>query len=290
MLLELWDEFINKVRSFYRRRGYIEVSTPVLLNFPNLDSNIQPVLVDVMVRGEKRRKWLQTSPEYSMKKLLAKYKKNIFQIAKVFRNNEYGRLHRVEFHMLEWYKIGKDYRYLIEEIKKLLSELFRYTEFEEITVERAFEEYLEIPFSYDTEELKSNLSRVGIDFQEDEDWETLFYRAFIEVERKLGMEKPTFLIDFPAPLCALAKVKGKHAERFELFIKGIEIANGWTEETNMQEVKRRLSMEAEKRGLPVDEEFIFAHKNMPECAGCSIGIDRLFMLYVNAKSLEDIEL
>ncbi len=290
MLLEKWDEFINRIRSFFRRRGYLEVSTPVLLNFPNLDSNVESIPVKVRLKGDEKTFWLQTSPEYSMKKLLSRYKRDIFQIAKVFRDGELGRLHRIEFHMLEWYRVGADYTSLIEEIKELLRELFGFGDFEEIGVEEAFKKYLGAELPPEEEEFKRVLKDRGIHYEEDEDWETLFYRAFIEVERKLGFGRPTFLKDFPERLSALAKVKGSTAERFELFIRGVELANGWTEETDPKEVRRRLEAEARKRNLPVDEEFIRAHEEMPPCAGCSIGVDRLFMLWLGKDSLEDVEL
>ncbi len=287
-MLYLWNTFLKQIRNFFYEKGYLEVSTPILLDFPNLDPNVEPIEVYVKEKGEKKKKWLRTSPEYSMKKLLAKYKTDIFQLGKVFRNDEYGRLHRTEFHMLEWYAVGCDYRYLIEEIKQLLNRLFGFTEFEVISVEEAFKRHFGESLPKEQEELKDFLKRYNINYEKNEDWETLFYRAFIEVERKLGWEKPTFLIDFPKELSALAKIRNNYAERLELFIKGIELANGWTEETNPEEVRRRLEKEAQKRNLPVDEEFIEIHKELPECAGCSIGIDRLFMLYVGANSLDEL--
>ena len=290
MLLEKWDEFVNRLRSFFRERGYLEVSTPVLMEFPNLDPNVEPIQVKVRMGGKIKTLWLQTSPEYSMKKLLSKFKRNMFQLTKVFRDGEHGRLHRVEFHMLEWYKIGKDYRFLMEEIKDLLRELFGFKDFEEMSVGEAFERYLGTELPKEEGELKELLKERGLHYEEGEDWETLFYRAFIEVERRLGFERPTFLKDFPERLSALAKVEGGVARRFELFIKGVELANGWTEETDPDEVRRRLEKEARKRNLPLDEEFIKAHYDMPPCAGCSIGVDRLFMLWIGKESLEDIEL
>ena len=289
-MLELWDEFVNRLRDFFRRQGYLEVSTPILLEFPNLDSNIEPISVDVRIRNHTRGLWLQTSPEYSMKKLLSKYGKNIFQLAKVFRNNEFGRLHRIEFHMLEWYRVGESYQYLIEEIKGLLTELFSFEEFEEITFEELFKKTFGRELTTDADRLRDILRERGLNYSYQEDWETLFYRLFLEVERKLGWEKPTFLKDFPRELCALAKLKGAVAERFELFIKGVEIANGWTEETDPVEVRRRLEREAKLRKLPLDEDFVKAHEGMPPCAGCSIGVDRLFMLWLGKDSLEGIEL
>lgn len=288
MLLEKWHEFIERVRTFYRSRGYLEVSTPVLQRFPNLDANVEPIPVKVGFGAENEVMWLQTSPEYSMKKLLAKYKRDIFQIAKVFRNNEIGRFHRVEFHMLEWYRIEQDYRYLISEIKDLLRELLGVEEFEEISVEEAFRDYLRIDLSGD--DLKRELGKAGIYYEEGEDWETLFFRAFLELERRIDRKRAVFLKDFPEELCALAKVRDGVAERFELFLKGVELANGWTEETDPEEVRRRLEKEAKTRGLPVDEEFIKAHRDMPPCAGCSIGLDRLFMIYLGKESLDEVEL
>ena len=278
------------MRGFFRRRGYLEVSTPILLRFPNLDSNIEPIPVELHLRGEKVRRWLQSSPEYSMKKLLSKHRRSIFQLTKVFRDGEVGKLHRPEFHMLEWYKVGEDYRYLIDEIKELLRELFGFEEYEEISVGEAFREHFGSELPENEEGMREILSGAGIHYEEEEDWETLFYRAFIEVERKLGKERPTFLKDYPERLCALARVRKGKAERFELFFKGVELANGWTEETQMEEVKRRLEREAKKRGLPLDREFIEAHRTMPPCAGCSIGVDRLFMLWAGKSSIEDVEL
>lgn len=287
-LLKLWNLFIRQIREFFYEKGYLEVSTPVLLDYPNLDPNVEPIPVYLRELGQEKRKWLRTSPEYSMKKLLAKYKTDIFQIGKAFRNDEYGRLHRTEFHMLEWYAVGCDYKYLIEEIKQLLKRLFGYKEFEVISVEEAFKRHFGESLPKSEEAFKALLKKHNLNYEEEEDWETLFYRAFVEVERRLGWSKPTFLIDFPKELSALAKVRNNYAERLELFIKGIEIANGWTEETNPQEVRRRLEKEAKKRNLPLDEEFIEIHKELPECAGCSIGIDRLFMLYVGLSSLEEL--
>ena len=286
--LVLWSYFLRELREFFYEKGYLEVSTPVLLDFPNLDPNVEPIRLEIKERGETKIKWLRTSPEYSMKKLLSKYRKSIFQIGKVFRNNEWGKFHRVEFTMLEWYAVGCDYKYLIEEIKQLLGRLFGFRDFEVISVEDAFKKYFGRGIPKDKEALKEFLNSKGINYEEYEDWETLFYRAFIEVERTLGRDKPTFLTDFPERLSALAKVRNGYAERFELFINGIEIANGWTEETNPEEIRKRLEREAKRRKLPLDEEFIKAHENMPPSAGCSIGVDRLFMLFIDKNSLSEL--
>ncbi len=284
-MIEKWHEFIQSIREFYIERSYIEVSTSILLKYPNLDPNIEPIPVKVKMLSETRTFWLRTSPEYSMKKILAKHKKHIFQIGKVFRNNEFGRLHRPEFHMLEWYRVGEDYRYLIKEIKELL-EMLGFERSEEIKLNELFYEIFKENIPEDTEELKELLRGKDIHFEENEDWETLFFRFLIEAEEILP-ENPVFLVDFPERLSALAKVRNGIAERFELYIKRIEVANGWTEETDMHEVRKRLEKEAKKRNLPLDEEFIEVHRHLPECAGCSVGLERLFML---KEGIDDINL
>ncbi len=288
-MIEKWDNFISEVRNFFKGKGYTEVFTPILRKFPNLDPNIDPIRVEINIKGKKENYWLHTSPEYAMKKLLAEYKKDIFQITKVFRDGEIGSLHNIEFTMLEWYKVGANYNDLIEELKDLLR-LFGLNEFEEISVDKAFEEYADIILSEDEEIFKNNLITAGYEFNDEDDWETIFFKIFVEdVERNLGRNKPTFIKDFPSKLCALAKIENGYAERFELYINGIEIANGWTEETDAEEIRRRLSKEAEKKKLPLDEEFINAHTDMPQCAGCSVGLERLFMVIEKIENIKDIK-
>jgi len=287
-MIEKWSQFIEIIRNFFKNRNYIEVSTPILREYPNLDPNTEPIAVEVKFKDKKKRLWLHTSPEYAMKKLLSRYKKDIFQITKVFRNDEEGKLHSPEFTMLEWYKVSADYIYIIDELKDLLS-ILGYDDFEIITVEEAFEKYADIILSEDEDIFKNNLITAGYEFDDSEDWETLFYRIYLEIERYLGKEKPTFLINFPERLAILARVNNNHAERFELYINGVEIANGWTEETNKEEVEKRLRREAEKRNLPLDRDFIESHRNMPESAGCSVGLERLFIVKEGLSSIWDID-
>jgi len=145
-------------------------------------------------------------------------------------------------------------------------------------VENAFKQHLGASIPRSEDEFRELLRERKLHYGEDEEWETLFYRAFIEVERHLGWEKPAFLKDFPEELCALARI-----------IKGVELANGWTEETNESEIERRLRKESERRQLPLDPEFVKAHGQLPPCAGCSVGLDRLFMLLAGKSSLEELK-
>ncbi|MFN7065114.1 MAG: elongation factor P--(R)-beta-lysine ligase [Aquificaceae bacterium] len=285
-MLVQWSSFIDRIREFFKEKGYLEVHTPILLPYPNLDPNVDPIEVKLMECGKEIRGWLQTSPEFSMKKILAKYKRDIFQIAKVFRDKECGRLHRKEFTMLEWYKINADYHHLIEEIGKLLSLLGISQDYTITRLEHAFEEYAGIILSEDEEVFKNNLLAYGYDFDDREGWESLFFKIYIEVERHLGKEKPQFITHFPKRLRAYAKVRDGYAERFELYIKGVEIANGWTEEESQEEIRRRTEEYA--KNLPLDEELLKAYEDFPPCAGCSIGLERLFMVYMGLENLQEL--
>lgn len=287
MLLE-WFEFLTRVREFFKARGYLEVHTPLLLGSPNIDLNVEPVEVKVTECGKEKRLWLQTSPEFSMKKLLSRYRRDIFQIARVFRNAECGRLNKIEFTMLEWYRVGADYSFLIEEIGQLLRFLGMAEGYRTERVEQAFEKYAGVVLSEDEEIFKNNLLSYGYDFDDREDWETLFFRVYVEIEKKLGLDSPLFLTHFPQRLSSYAKVVDGYAERFELYIKGVEIANGWTEETSPEEVRGRMEEFRRGRDLPIDEELLRAYRDFPNCAGCSIGLERLFMVYAGLDSLEEL--
>ncbi len=288
MLIKEYADFVDAVREFFKGRGYVEVFTPILQPYPNIDPHIEPISLKVRAPQE-RLMYLHTSPENAMKKLLSKHRKDIFQITKVFRDAEVGRWHRVEFTMLEWYKVGADFEHLMGEIGDLLRFLGISEDYKTVRLEHAFEEYAGIILSEDEEIFKNNLIAYGYEFDDSEDWETLFYRIYIEVERHLGFDKPTLLTHYPSRLSAYAKVRDGYAERFELYIKGVEIANGWTEETSRKEVLRRMESYRQGRDLPIDEELLKAYEDFPECAGCSIGLERLFMVWKNIKGFDELE-
>ncbi|NPB06349.1 MAG: elongation factor P--(R)-beta-lysine ligase [Aquificae bacterium] len=283
-LLELWARFLEEVRVFFKTKGYLEVTTPLLLEYPNLDANVEPIELLVKERGVSKRRWLATSPEPPMKKLLARYKRDLFQITKVFRNDEVGRYHRVEFHMLEWYAVGCDYRYLIAELKQLLKRLLGIKDFKVVELDELFKKRFGSSLPKDADGLKKLLNRAGVNYEEGEDWETLFFRALLELESELK-EGAVFVVGFPAAFTPLARSKNGRAERVELYLNGVEIANGWTEETDAEKVKKDLEREARRRGLPLDEEFVRAHGEMPPATGCSLGLDRLFTFYAGLDEL-----
>ncbi len=286
-LLTAWADFINAVRDFFKSKGYLEVTTPILQEYPNVDPNVEPLKVKLNLKGKEKNFWLHTSPEHAMKKMLAKFPMNMFQITKVFRDRDYGRLHRPEFTMLEWYRLEANYEHIIEEIGELLR-IFGFENYEVLELEKAFEKHLGVVLSEDEEVLKNNLISYGYEFDDKEDWESLFYRLYIDLEKHLGIDKPTFLVKFPSKLGIYSVVKDGYAERFELYIKGIEIANGWTEERDPEKVRKRMELWVKDRKLPLDEELLDALVKIPEFAGCSIGLERLFMVVYNIKDLNEL--
>ena len=297
------ENFINSIRSFYKNRGYTEVITPYLLKYPNLDENIFPISCKVEdIKGQKLKLYLHTSPEYSMKKLLAVYKRDIFQICHVFRNKEGGKLNDFEFLMLEYYKLGKDYTYLMEEIEELLKFLFgdfiTYrgrkipTNIERITLKEAYKRYLNLDLELlfeDVETFKKELERRNIHFEPDEGLEELFFRTYVELEKHLGFERPQIVYEFPEPFGALSKCKNGFCERFELYIFGIELANAYTEINNLKELKKRLTKVAKELNLPVDWRFIEVSSKLPEVySGISVGLDRLLLLMLDLNSINEL--
>jgi len=297
------ERFLDTLRGFFKGRGYTEVVTPHLLPYPNLDENVYPIPCTVEgIDGTAGRFFLHTSPEYAMKKLLARYKRDIFQICHVFRNREGGRLNDFEFLMLEYYKIGWDYNYLMDEIGLLLLEIFgeEFTyrgkrvevEPQKLELDEAYKTYLGLDLELlfeDLEAFKKQLEERNIHFEPEEDEETLFFRTYVELERYLGWDRPTFVYGFPEPFGALARCKNGRCERFELYICGVELANGYTEINDPKEVEKRLQEVARTLSLPLDGEFVEIHKNLPPLyAGVSLGIDRLLMLKLGLNSIKEL--
>jgi len=294
------EEFLNSVRDFYKGRGYTEVVTPYLLKYPNLDENIVPISCGVEdIKRNRLRFFLHTSPEYSMKKLLALYGRDIFQICHVFRNGEGGKLNDFEFLMLEYYKLGFDYTYIMVEIGEFLKYLFgnfiEYrdrkipTNVERISLREAYRRYLGLDLELLFEDIgafKEQLKERNIHFEPEEDLEELFFRTYVELERYLGLERPQIVYGFPEPFGALAKCNNGWCERFELYIFGIELANAYTEVNNPKELRERLEKVSKRLKLPIDESFIDVSSKLPEVySGISVGLDRLLLLKLNLESI-----
>jgi lysyl-tRNA synthetase class 2 len=301
---------IKSIREYFYKTGSIEVFTDILQDFPNLDNNIYPVELFVYdERSQPIRKFLHTSPEPSMKKILSEIKIDIFQITKVFRNYEGSYKHKIEFTMLEWYRVGYDLDDLMEDTQNIFIESaislykkpkikykgreYNLLDWQKITVDEAFYIYAGI-YPEDIDKMNKFLKEKESYFKESQDWEELFFRIYaFYVEPNLGKEKPTFIYDYPPQLSAFAKVKDGKGKRFEAYINGIELVNGYHELNDPVELESRLKQDIEKKkkegfNYPLDTEFIKASQNLPECSGASLGIDRLIMILLDLESIHGI--
>ncbi len=286
--LERRAEIICAVRKFFLSRRYLEVETPLRIPAPAPEPHILAIPADGW--------YLQTSPELCMKRLLAAGYSKIFQICKCFRKNERGRRHLEEFTMLEWYEAGRSYDDLMVQCEELI--LFVWAELNRsgplhyqrneidltrpwprINVRSAFERYASI-------DLEAALSTDRFD-------EVMAF----EIEPRLGIDRPVFLKDYPAAASSLAAPKPENprlAQRFELYISGLELCNGVTELTDAAEQKKRFEAEIQSRKAagrpvcPMPERFLDALSFMPQAAGNALGLDRLVMLLTDSETIDAV--
>jgi|TARA_B000000475_G_scaffold44045_1_gene33074 lysyl-tRNA synthetase class 2 len=279
------QNLIRNIRSFFYSRNVVEVVTPSLLTTPTTDVYIDSIEVSVNQALSKSSKfYLHTSPELEMKRLLSKGSGDIFQICQVFRDNEFGRINSNEFTMLEFYRVGFDMQQLIEELKELLIALGKDDKAEKMSYAQAFFDFAEIDIlNSDFEALKIILESHGLssDYEWIEDMQMVLFVHL--VEPKLKSIPVCFIYDFPWQQAALAQIDGPVAHRFEMYINGTEIANGYQEIQTSNEYRDRFQTEINKRkslskftGF-LDEDFLDDLKDgLPTCSGVAIGIDRLF--------------
>jgi lysyl-tRNA synthetase class 2 len=280
-------ELYSSVRAFFSARKVLEVETPLLSVHATVDRHIESFQT-----GDR---WLQTSPEFAMKRLLCSGTGPIFQICKVFRQEEIGRFHNPEFTLLEWYRLGFDHHHLMDEVEALLATIGVHTgTCERLTYRDAFLRFARLdPFAASLDELRAAArfhGDAGMQARERDFWLDLLMSDM--VGPKLGLNAPVFLYDFPASQAALSRVNGVVAERFELFWKGIELANGFHELTDANEQQRRFETDQQWRRQqehsvpPYDRHLIDAlHAGMPACAGVALGLDRLLMLMQGLSSV-----
>ena len=286
--LQLRARVIEAIRQFFNDNDYLEVDTPVRIPAPPPETHIEAV-----ASGD----WfLQTSPELCMKRLLAAGLPRIFQICKCFRQAERGHRHLPEMTLLEWYRSGSNYLDLMNECEAFIRHVARRTgsggflayqglhirlaaPWPRISVEDAFEKFA-----------SSSLAAALEKDQFDEIMAT-------QIEPRLSRSQPVFLVDYPACRAALAKLKpqdSRYAERFELYIAGVEICNGFSELTDPVEQRARFEYERDLRRkagkpvFPMPERYLAALENLPAAAGNALGVDRLIMLFADAKQIDDV--
>jgi lysyl-tRNA synthetase class 2 len=323
--LEKRGRILAAVRSFFADRGFVEVDTPALQMSPGLEPHLRAFATELHdpQQGRAALRYLHTSPEFAMKKLLVAGMPQIWQLAHVFRDGERSATHHPEFSMLEWYRAGASYRDLMEECAALVGACQHAAgaqaltwrghtadatrEWQRISVAEVFQTYCGLdllattpdPLLPDSDRLAATASAIGITPHPGDDWETVFFRIFLDrIEPHLGRGVPTILYDYPLSMGALAR---RHpddprlAERFEVYICGLELANAFSELTDAAEQRARfLADQTRKRHLygrtyPIDEDFLDALEyGLPACAGIALGFDRLVMLATGAVDIEEV--
>ncbi|MBY8142579.1 elongation factor P--(R)-beta-lysine ligase [Vibrio fluvialis] len=295
---------LRSIRQFFAERDVLEVDTPAMSHATVTDVHLHTFQTEFVGPGyaDGRKLHLMTSPEFHMKRLLAAGSGSIYQMGKAFRNEENGRYHNPEFTMLEWYRIGFDHYDLMDEMDALLQMTLQIGSAERLTYQQAFLDVLGVcPLEGSMAELKQAAASLGLsDIAEPEtDRDTLLQLLFsMGVEGKIGQHVPAFVYDFPASQAALAKINpndARVADRFEVYFKGIELANGFHELDNPREQLARFEADNAKRvemGLtpqPIDYHLIAAlEAGLPECAGVALGIDRLIMLALGEDHIDKV--
>jgi elongation factor P--(R)-beta-lysine ligase len=298
------------VRAFFLARGYAEVETPYAVPTPGEEVHLRAFATErVWPDGRRQELFLHTSPEFAMKKLLAGGAGPIFQLARTWRNGEGSRLHAAEFTMLEWYRPGAGMTELMDETEALLRAVLppevvfrgvtaRLARFERLTMAEAFRRYVGADVLGTAGDAAALAGQAGVTLRPDEDWEELFFRLLLDrVEPHLGREHPTFLSHWPVQQAALARrdpTDDRVAERFELFLCGVELANAFVELTDPVEQRARFAVDRARRislggqDWPLDETLLAAVGEMPACAGIALGFDRLAMLAAGASRLSQV--
>lgn len=295
-------KIIAEIRRFFTDRGLLEVETPILSEFSVTDIHLSTFSTEFTAPfgGQPKKLWLSTSPEYPMKRLLAAGSGAIFQLCKVFRNEEVGSKHNPEFTMLEWYRPHFDMYRLINEVDDLLQQILDCEPADTMSYQFAFQEYVGIdPLSASRDILVEKAKQHHLENAEQEERDTLLQFLFSTVvEPKIGQDRPIAIYHFPATQAALAQISSEDhrvAERFEFYYKGIELANGFNELTDANEQRHRFEQDnyhREQLGLPknnIDERFLSALKaGVPNCSGVALGIDRLIMMALDAKNIKEV--
>jgi len=292
---------MEKTRSFFKDRNILEVETPLLGDFPA--SN--PYLDSIKIKANNNTYYLQTSPEYCMKRLLSLGSGSIYQICKAFRKNEFGPLHALEFTMLEWYHVGLDDFMLMKEVDLYVKNILGCKPANYISYKSCFENFFDFnPHTVSINKLKKIIQKYQIEnfftneIITNDDYLQLLFLKYIQPKFK-NYDAPIFVYNYPVDQSELARLKYENdylvSARFELFYRGIELANGYYElnnaDTYFERFQRDLNIRKKKGNVvPIDKKLLEAIKySFPDCSGVAIGLDRLFMLLNKYSSLDKIK-
>ncbi len=279
-----------QIRAFFRNQGFLEVDTPLLVQTVAPERYIEPFSVNGW--------FLSTSPELHMKRLLAAGYEKIFQICHCFRRGERGQLHNPEFAMLEWYRVGADYMQLIQDTERLVLSLAQSLRLGNTIRYQGRDIHLEPPWPRST--VRDAFQRsAGWDPFGDLDEQRFDVDLVDKVVPSFAADHPTVMLDYPPAMASLARVRPSNppvAERAEIFIAGLEVANAYSELTDATEQERRFRLEIEslrrqgRHNVAMPHRFLDALPSLPECGGIAMGVDRLVMLFCDAASIGEVVL
>lgn len=309
--LEARAQIFSRAREFFSTRGYLEVETPALQVSPCMEAHLQAF----KTQWQGREFYLHTSPEFAMKKLLVAGLPKIFQFAKVFRDEVKSRWHSPEFCMLEWYQVGMDYKDMMDETLDLIRHASSNVmtangvtcdpaaPAQKITVVDALREYADVnilPHLNDVAHIKAEARRIGVHVSDSDDWDNALLKILMDrVEPEMGKGAPSVLYDYPVSMAALARPKPedpRFAERFEIYVCGIELANAFGELTDPNIQRDRFLHDVALRkatygqDYPVDHDFLAALEHgLPAASGNALGMDRLVMLATGAANIDLVQ-
>lgn len=299
-LIRARSSIISSIRAFFEERDVLEVETPLLCSAGVTEPSIDPFIVPHGA-AQNGPRFLQTSPEYAMKRLLAAGSGPIYQIAKAFRDGEVGPRHNPEFTLLEWYRPAYDHHQLMTELAELICLCLGRQEWQKTSYRELFAAYLNLdPFTASVEQLRAVAQQhidVSFDSLDKDVWLDLLMSHLIEPQ--LAAAGMCFVYDYPASQAALAKIVSSDdvsvGQRFELYVDGLELANGYCELTDPVEQARRFAQDNQKRRsnglaqMPVDRLLLAAMEyGLPPCSGVAVGLDRLIMLATGSEDISSV--
>jgi lysyl-tRNA synthetase class 2 len=321
-LLEIYkkrSEIIKLVRQFFWSREFLETDVPIAVRYPSQEPYLHFIPINIHDQyGKEERLYLTTSPEFSLKKLLATGLPKIFSITRSFRDfEEFGKTHNTEFTMIEWYRAPGMYYEIMDDVEGLFRFIGTHLQkehvgfngvkiqimesWERITMKELWQKYVGVDLDeyLEIEQLKNLIRERGYQVEEADAYEDLFFKIFLnEIEPHLGKERPTFVYEYPRVLCSLSRVcehDDRYAERFELYVAGLEVANAFGELTDPDEQEKRLEEDRALRKKlgkdlwKVDRDFIGAlASGVPSAAGIALGIDRMVVLFTQARDINEV--
>ena len=312
-------EILRLIRDYFWSQNFVEAETPIALRLPGQEPYLNPMSVEILDPYQAPFKfYLRTSPEFALKKLLAAGWERVFEISKCFRNIEsFGGTHNPEFTMIEWYRAPGSYldimddtenlfKYIgkklnIQKLKYKNNEIEYLVDWDKMSVKDLWNKYIQVNLDdyLDIENLKILVQKRGWNVETTDMYEDLFYKIFLnEIEPNLGIDKPIFIYDYPAQMCSLSRLckdDQRYAQRFELYIGGLELANAFGELTDHKaqrinlEKDRELRVQLGKEVWSIDEGFIEAlEAGIPSAGGIALGVDRMVVLFTGARDINEV--